>query len=120
MSMTIIEFLNAHIAEDEAAARAVLEKSAPDGWDNPTETGNFWREEVEFWDRFDPERVLAECAAKRGILAEYEGLTFESRSVMDSWEPYRSVMRNTLAQMAKVYESHPDYDKGWECDLSDL
>lgn len=90
--MTITEFLEARIAEDEAAARAA--KPAP--WyvddeeqtvrareyageimfDRSTECRAEWAEtfkrDAEFIARHDPARVLAECAAKRAIIKQHE------------------------------------------------
>lgn len=119
--MTLTEFLLARIAEDEALARAAIDDDQ--GQDGGFEDA-FDKLTTQFRPRFGeaaarmivwntPRRVLAECAAKRAILDEYDGLTFESRSVMDSWEPYRSVMRTVLFQMAGVYRDHPDFNQNW-------
>jgi len=67
---TITEFLEARIAEDEAMARAVAATVAPDAWENPTRWGNFFPEDITFYDTQTPYRVLAECAAKRAIIAD--------------------------------------------------
>jgi hypothetical protein len=118
-------FLLARIAEDEALAQACLTKEALTPYSDsrippvkPEEWGalvdNYLGGEMgTYCAHFNPLRTLAECAAKRAIIEEYDGLTFESRSVMDSWEPYRSVMRTTLHQMVQVYRGHPDYQESW-------
>lgn len=134
--MTIIEFLEARIAEDEAAATRAAEVF-PGSWDiedrghhahvvcdgpnfhhvselDQQQAPNAWLGgALQNVANFQPARVLAECAAKRAIIAEYDGLTFEQRKTFDAWEPYRSVMRNVLAQMAAVYKDHPDYEPEW-------
>lgn len=84
--MTITEFLEARIAEDEAVARAAstgpwfrdsgwsISAPAPEGWDGPyvvVETPRA-RNDSEFVARHNPARVLAECAAKRAIIKQRE------------------------------------------------
>lgn len=77
--MTLVEFLEARISEDEAVATAATpEGPTPYGW---LDDGKSYQEGVELgshegadeavvahWRAFDPARVLAECAAKRAIM----------------------------------------------------
>jgi hypothetical protein len=143
--MTITEFLEARIAEDEALARAagkrslewrsfgrsvyggtIYEPSIEDG-DEPDDgygsihivydEGSPHEDEAAHIARHDPARVLAECAAKRAIINEHQtvptapgrpdttcagcGLAFNARPCP------------TLAHLATVYTSHPDYQQEW-------
>jgi hypothetical protein len=90
----IIAFLEARIAEEEAAARQGLESGepalAPLGW-------------------FDPVRVLAECTAKRKIL-ENVPLVADVPSAIGGTSDY------VLMCLASIYSSHPDYEEGWAVD----
>ncbi len=57
--------------------------------------------------RFDPARVLAECEAKRRIVALHpEVLTI----CQACGEPYPC---RTIEALAAVYADHPDYDEAW-------
>lgn len=99
--MTITEFLEARITEDEAQAKYVHEYG---------DTGGL----------FGPARVLAECAAKRTIIEQAEEATGLDMSVdndrrvasrdMDV-EPYCGDV--ILASLAAVYADHPDYQQEW-------
>jgi len=48
--------------------------------------------------RWDPDRVLAECAAKRRIV---------------QWYQWGDVREPVLGPLAAVYADHPDYDQSW-------
>jgi hypothetical protein len=101
--MTIIEFLEARIAEDEAQAEYVYEY----GSSSPAAL-------------FAPARVLAECAAKRAIIEQAEEATGLDMSVdndrrvgsrdMDA-EPYCGDV--ILSALAALYKDHPDYRQEW-------
>lgn len=123
--MKITEFLEARIAEDEAMAQAVVATVAPDAWENPTKWGNFFPQDVVFWDTQTPYRVLAECKAKRAILEEHGPV--EDRnwmggeahdhlwcgscgSIDDSPVPFPC---ETLKAIAAVYADHRDYRQEW-------
>lgn len=89
-SMTIVEFLNARITEDEVAATmrechkedcAIIANDA--GYSYPCECGV-------------PERMKAECVAKRAII------------------PIGS--DEVLQHLAAVYSDHTDYQQDWESD----
>lgn len=74
--MTITEFLEARIAEDETQAAKHQESAIRHGWGDYTA------------------RVLAECAAKRAIIA---------------YSPPR-----TLQHLAAIYDDHPGYRQEWD------
>jgi hypothetical protein len=158
--MDINEFLEARIAEDEAAAEEAtsgpwewtaetsewgdcgpnLETVAklppyPDGSASPvTMVIGSWGHDangisIEDGDkahivRHDPARVLAECAAKRAIMAEH-GLYDHStkdycETCVDWWKselgegpPPVAWPCPTLRAVAAVYKDHPDYQQAW-------
>lgn len=132
--MDITEFLEARIAEDEAVAQEVTSTFAPDAWYNTTETGNFYPEEIAFWDRQTPARVLAECAAKRAIIhgakaagddgyysADYmptrKSGPFEAgnRRIYPGHPSFMqaAIWSLALRHLAAVYKDHPDYQQEW-------
>ena len=110
----LAEFLLARIAEDEAAAQEANDhdrwESGEDGNGDPSVfesdvTGQSWRVALvgssavaEHVARHDPARVLAECEAKRRIVAANAALTYE---------PY------VLLCLALPYSDHSDYDEAW-------
>jgi len=131
--MTIVEFLLARIARDEALAEAAIddhphwlamghdlyqyEGGVSSGYlavDRRAPQG------VEHIANWDPARVLAECQAKRAIIEladEASGLDASvdlDRAVgprdFDA-EPY--VGDVILRQLAAVYADHPDYQPEW-------
>lgn len=101
--MTITEFLLAQIAEDEAEAR--------DDDGTPTPVG--------MW---DPDRVLAECEAKRRIVQEHDLTDYNGKpscwlcAPEFSWgkEPTPDEQPcGTLRALASVYADRPDFDSAW-------
>ena len=109
--MTITEFLEARIAEDErhiarlaeSDRRPVLSLSA---------TVNH------------PQRLLAECAAKRAILKEHEidlGMREPYCDTCAEWwncvlgegPPMVKYPCPTISALAAIYADHPDYDPDW-------
>jgi len=128
--MTIIEFLEARIAEDEEAARAAAWQDC--GWeargDSVCETLSFGAdciarcdesEEAAHIARHDPARVLAECAAKRRILAMADGSAdFQKAMPRPGYaQPFHSpsidILMMTARLLASVYADHPDYWQEW-------
>lgn len=103
--MSIVEFLEARIAEDEAAARAVVATVAPDPWENPTKWGNFFPADIAFYDVQTPARVLAECAAKGAIIGRH--------AVCDDVSYGDASTCPEMTTLAAVYSDHSDYDKDW-------
>jgi len=110
--MTITEFLEARIAEDEAAAGklAGVAHSAK----TQVYTGEEW-----VTTPISTERVLVECAAKRAIIelarkaveAEKEWDDHEWQGTVESTEPLTG--DTILYALAAVYASHPDYRREW-------
>lgn len=122
--MNITEFLLQRIAEDEAVARAAIETVTPDSWENPTEYGNYYPEDVTLWNRFTPARALAECAAKRAIVELHPVYTYTDEEPGYSQELNDHVCPmgqpegglgpcKTLRHLATVYADHDDYQTEW-------
>ena len=105
--MTIVEFLLARIADDEAAASA-----KPPGAFIERHTMYYRASEADgfgyVWtSRF---RVLAECAAKRQIIKHC------TETLEDSSGGYTSgalLAERVLSAMASTYAEHPDYQQDW-------
>ena len=134
--MTEIEFLEARITEDEAVAG----QENPWHGDDAPGIGAEWAEGAERWDSQPhgrkcgwrlgeqisdececgyPARVLAECEAKRAIIATYEGavreadrLSGSSLSSLLRWTV--SGLRDAVHILATVYRDHPDWDPDWD------
>lgn len=106
--MTITEFLLARIAEDEAAAREALS-------DRPW-ADRIWPPEVHddgvrnVAVAYSPPRVLAECAAKRAIVAAAEEMTGPPPM---AYADYVRAVR-ILRALATVHADHPDYRQEWK------
>lgn len=135
--MTIDEFLRQRIAEDEATARSCPpwpwrvstlqdETAAHDEQTYADETVSAFdgicvavpfalsaRQTRAVRDHLvahDPARVLAECAAKRAIVAEHHPV--DPCDAHDG-ATMRTATCDTLLHMASVYADHPDYDEAW-------
>lgn len=133
-AMTITEFLEARIAEDEAAAREEDEDYAA-----TTLLPTYDSEHQANW---NTTRVLAECAAKRAILKQHEDWpvlsqtepTFTHDAIGDplsmtmrasqeiAWLTEREYVRRfgveaptapMIRTLAAVYRDHPGYKKEW-------
>jgi hypothetical protein len=127
--MNLAEFLLARIAEDEAVARAAHVTTAlPPIWD----TGQFYGPSVPasaHIARHDPARVLAECGAKRNVIAAYwEEVSRrnlyqsdDARTVEDDMQRERRRssaarcrgLEIALEHLAQPYRDHPDFDPAW-------
>jgi hypothetical protein len=98
--MTITEFLEARIDEDEAQAKYVHEYG---------DTGGAAL--------FAPARVLAECATKRAILGMYDtyaNAVHESVGIAAVGARCgQEVTADVLGAIAAVYKDHPDYRQEW-------
>jgi hypothetical protein len=145
----LTEFLSARIDEDEAVARAAAKRPIvsrgqwggepraqprvdsigvvwyrhDDGWSG-SDSATF-REGDAHFARFDPARVLAECEAKRRIVAEHGPREVASLD-RETWAQTFTVCRRcrngerqvvapcpTLRLLALPYAEHPDYREGW-------
>ena len=136
--MTLTEFLLARIAEDEAAARDAGERRGLP-YESPLYVvdDNYRHDQVGIY----PERVLAECEAKRRIVGIHEldpievyswgttgggcGLCDHScETGGDTWghDPcdahdgatFETVDCETLQVLALPYADHPDYRQEWK------
>lgn len=119
--MTIIEFLEARLAED----RALVTKAMEPDWNGERPT--FYGKGTEGAHRDDwglstfhvlPDRFLAEVAAKRAIIGEHRH-SDDPEGWRDCSEcgEVGKVADNpacwTLCQFASVYSDHPDYQPEW-------
>ncbi|HEX7106989.1 MAG TPA: DUF6221 family protein [Acidothermaceae bacterium] len=133
---SLIEWLLIQIAEDEMKARTAGSESwkwkvidtpaqrdalvrpngtvCADSWGaDRQETGFRGAEAKVFIERFNPERVLADCEAKRRMLARLQNLSKAWWTTTRSAEEAKSVMR----EMALVYQNRPGYRDEWRPDL---
>jgi hypothetical protein len=120
--MTLTEFLEARIEEDERRAGGGWARLGDSRW----ETDNYGR------DFLTPSAVLAECAAKRLILDRHhpdghlenwywlERKCEECGRQWHKWEPNKlptdigpEVGCPTLQALATIYANHPDYRQEW-------
>jgi hypothetical protein len=92
--MTLTEFLLARIAEDEADARKGALYSPDDG---P-------------FVRWDSDRMLTECEAKRAIV-EQTVSGFYCMTCRDALA--ESLLRDTLGYLTLPYVDHPDFKEEW-------
>ncbi len=95
--MSITEFLLARVTEDETAATedsAEMSRSAVSiQFDCATQ------------ERFNPSRILAECAAKRAISERHASCDDVSYGDASTCPEMRT--------LAGVYADHPDYQQEW-------
>jgi len=119
--MTLVEFLEARLAEDELIASAAIEGTAD--WhalysyrDVKDSDGRYviladsrypTAEQAAHIARYSPARVLRECEAARAIIAEF--LRLDALGDLSG----RSATENTLRQLAQVHADHPDFAPGW-------
>jgi hypothetical protein len=133
--MELHEFLEARIAEDEDYAQNIIDceydtykaewgylSSAKVDIGSPTDYIDAANDSTvaKFIERFDPARILAECAAKRAVIdAASDEITYipTGRSLWNN-DPSlgyieKSEGRVILEALAAPYSSHPDYDQSW-------
>lgn len=95
--MTITEFLEARISQDEDHARKLAETDR--------------RPVLSLANTINhPQRLLAECAAKRAII----GLHSPTDPCDAHDEQLNTVSCDTLRTLAAIYADHPDYKTEWE------
>jgi hypothetical protein len=138
--MTLAEFLLARIADDEATATAVTFAAAEA---RDFEGGGWYAiecnsaENETHWYRWTPERVLAECEAKRRIVAAHPLTTHLEIIPDEEWDGVGSDEREnthcaacygcgccedlaeqtpacaTLRLLAQPYANHSDFQPEW-------
>lgn len=130
----LVAFLTARLDEDEAYARQIID--APDcgyqaKWRLPSSAVVSVGDEAD-WDllagdsrlaahiaRWDPNRVLAEVAAKRAIVDRYMAIVEDPQdaagSSPTSWHyaGRRDELADVLLALARPYANHPDFDPEW-------
>ena len=129
--MNITEFLEARIADDEELANAALvgmHGKHETAWDYAGYILSSERDSTpkqdEFLTTWWPARVLAECAAKRAIVAEHGRDDDSSADYCETcavwWKcelgegpPPVAWPCPTLRALAAVYADHPDYQQEW-------
>lgn len=131
--MTLTEFLTARIAEEEALANEasagpwhlnaegyeVLAADDITAAEAHAISGDQQRSTAEHIARHDPTRVLAECEAKRQILAIHTSTSEEVDHGLRSGEKYwttntePSLPCSTLMALALPYVDHPDFEDEW-------
>ena len=129
--MNITEFLEARIADDEELANAALvgmHGKHETAWDYAGYVLGAERDSTPKQDEFItswwPARVLAECAAKRAILAEH-AIDLDMRdpycdTCAEWWKcevgegpPMVKYPCPTIRALTAVYKDHPDYQQEW-------
>lgn len=98
--MTIVEFLLARIAEDEARARGRREAMlcVAEKWPTLSEDVR------NLIDVRGVDRALTECQAKRAIIEQVSDI---------EWTGSYAVRDVVLGHLAAVYADHPDYQPEW-------
>ena len=118
--MTITEFLEARISEDEEVARAASHQKVAGPFHGNWHHDSLHLSSMERVDaihvaRHDPARVLAECAAKRAIIAlhDYEWMGPDDAAGKGCEHDYEDWPCPTIRAIAAVYAHHPDYKQEW-------
>lgn len=119
--MTIIEFLLARIAEDEAVARALDNAHDPLDWTEPGDPAVGLAGPVDGPSGYesvviDPARVLAECEAKRRLVEAFAvdaNTEDPSTGDMRSPESLEAAAHVVLRTLATIYASHRDFRSEW-------
>lgn len=125
----LADFLLARIAEDTATAKraaTTLVRSADSAWINidtwgEQDWGEIGGNQLAHVNRWDPARVLAECAAKRNIVEHWRTWAQpepdgpdKGRVRTDAWaEATRFEVLMDLYQLAQPYADHPDFREEW-------
>lgn len=140
--MELVDFLLREIAADEEVARGAADRNGPrwathDVQDGATVTGDLRREanprsygeDDSLWDdegalgmweetaahiaRWDPARVLAECAAKRRIVEEFTDAWSQVETGDRDYVPRRNVLRDAVLLLAQPYADRPGWESEW-------
>lgn len=103
--MNIVDFLTARITDDEAMARQEDEDYA-----NTTLLPTYDSDHQASW---NTERVLAECAAKRAIVAHWDDPSGIDLVTSDVDAGSTLATDEAVRALAAVYKYHPDYQQEW-------
>jgi len=119
--MTIVEFLEARLAEDELIASAAIEGNPQ--WqvlygyrDIKDSDGHYvvladsrypTTGQAAHIARHSPARALRQCAAIRALIAEF--LHHDALGDLAS----RGTIEQALRQLATIHSDHPDFDHTW-------
>jgi hypothetical protein len=130
----LVEFLRARLDEDERRARRMAGGGHLEGarrWiageanadGVRTEAGTpvtrfSWPYEMEHIARHDPQRVLADVAAKRAIVQMYENAFLAQRTDLTRYNQIQDgaavdVLGVAVRHLAAVYVDHPAYRQRW-------
>jgi hypothetical protein len=120
-TVTLVEFLEARLAEDELMAAAAIESAAD--WhvlyayrDIKDGDGHYVVQadglhpslgQAAHIARHSPGRVLRQCEAARAVIAE--SLRLDAVGDLRC----RGVTEIVLRQLASVHRDHPDFDRAW-------
>ena len=125
--MSLVEFLLARIAEDEAAARA----ASPGPWHTDAEASEVLavddilvadgfalssfqlRATTRHIARRDPARVLAECEAKRELVTNLMRVCEDGRCWQCGSANILDLRDAVMLTLALPYASHSDYQAWW-------
>lgn len=123
MTMTLDEFLLARIAEDEEVARAATHQKiggpSHGAWNadslHLTDTG-LERADRRHIAHFDPERMLADCMAKRRIVELRMTAAYQAERMKNDGPAIAGIFASSLSaydavlrSLALPYADHPDY-----------
>jgi hypothetical protein len=101
--LSVVDFLEARIADKEASVRRHYLNRTPS---NPEEVG-------------EPgplgQMILAECAMKRAIVAEWwsAAAAEDAANICEADGPRAVALRSMLRILAAGYEAHPEYREVW-------
>ena len=101
-TLTITDFLEARISEDEAVAGEPVFRGEPvDSRLREVLAGHAGGLEI------NASRVRAECESKRTILE------LHAACVREGYDNAAAYLEDALRALAAVYKDHPDYRKEW-------
>lgn len=121
--MTIVEFLNARLDEDETKAKAargatwvasqrggVVDLDDTQGQEVTGGDGGLDWSDAEFMAHHDPARALREIKAKRRLIDQWADRYSTNPHIVTTEE---SDAIDVLHTLASVYADHPDYRQEW-------
>jgi hypothetical protein len=97
------------IAEDEATARAYRDGD----WSGNPYAGDGDGSDLRYAERFDPARVLAQCAAYKMVVYLHGPYRAYGEDICASCGRETPYPCRTLRALASVWVDHPDYDPVW-------